>query len=262
MQERYLLALILAIIGFFISLLLSIFAGSSFSTVLFRSLLSAILLGGLGFTLVYLLNKFVGNIGPENSYTSKEVNKNVNKNVNKDEDVVIEEGQNFSTSNLDKNKNLSNATIISDEEEPISYEKLFAKLNEDETDIGKEIKEEKESNPTKLKDFLSKKSGDSSKNQEFYKSSIIEEMNEEKKKEQININILADSDIVEGDTEFNRNSISAEEAAKICATSKMPSISGEIKGIDDKYIYFSKGSKIENKPEKIAKVIKEMLKNE
>lgn len=262
MDNKLILPLAFGIFGFIISLLISAISGSSIVSVIIRSLISALVLGGLGYLLVYLMEKFSGESSSktisESSQSKVDRNKeNIYRNVNKvgngSQDFAESE---FSEETVRSNSDLDNAldddkfkTRLNEEEKDnISYEDLFSKLTKEEGSENSEIIEENENK--------------NSKTFETYKKSVLEEMSQQKDKESIEIDFSNKSEIVEGDSELNPSSISAEDAAKISATSKMSSIAGEVKGIDDKYIYFTKGSKIENKPEKIAKVIKEMLKNE
>jgi hypothetical protein len=217
-------------------------------------------LGGLGYILVFLLDKY----GNESAEAQKQ--ENILKQANNQKTQTnyfhnktnnlhtglnnFQEEMSFTNDKENKFSKGFDSKIsdkISDEEEnPISYEDIFSKLTEEENLNAKEESvENSEIN-----------------NQDMVKKSVIEELKKEKEKESIEIDLSNQTEIIAGDTDLNPNSISAEDAAKISATSKMSSLVGEVKGIDDKYIYFSKGSKIENKPEKIAKIIKEMLKNE
>lgn len=264
MENKLIIPLSFGIFGFIISFLVSLISGSSIVGVLTRSLISTLILGGLGYLLVYLLEKFNNEYLSNNrrekidSTTSNSINTNANfenikSKANSKPDFSNKYSENSYTdesfsSNVENETGVSasNLNLQDEENSSISYEDLFSKLSNEE----KGEKSEKEENiPNKI-------------NEDIYKKSVIDEMKKEKEKESVEIEFSSDTEIVEGDSELNPNSISADDAAKISATSKMNSIVGEVKGIDDKFIYFSKGSKIENKPEKIAKVIKEMLKNE
>jgi len=261
LDNKLTFSIFLAIFGFLVSFFISLIAGSSFVGILLKSLISSLVLGGLGYLLIYLLDKY-GNESTQNQRRDSKLDgRSFNRKIN-------EMNNNFS------NENLYNKDIIQDNfrkatdqefnqefpkadssenqvditEDKISYEEIFSKLDNDEKEMDKEVKVEK--------------SKSNLKNNEEFNKSVIDELKSEKQKETIEVNISDSSIIVDGDSELNPSYISAEDAAKISATSKIDSISGEIKNIDDKFIYFSKGPKIENKPEKIAKVIKEMLKNE
>lgn len=246
MNDRLFIVIFFAILGFFLAFIISIIAGTSFAGIILRSILSAFLLGILGFILYFLLEKYSGLALEKDS------------NIKKDQEIKHENRakeysySNESESKDDSNDNLnSSTTILDNSDEPISYEELFTKLNKDENE-GKS-KDEK---------IYENKTDDDFQRDSINKESIIDEIKKEKDRENVEIQFSENLQIVEGDSELNPKSISAEEAAKISATSKMSTIAGEVKSIDDKYIYFTKGTKIENKPEKIAKVIKEMLKNE
>lgn len=259
MVNKLSIIIIFAIAGFIISFFISVISGSYFITIFIKSLFSAIILGALGYLLFYLLEKFNNETSKESTnskkYTVEKENKIYNKfnetkkeskiqnNLNKDNLYKTQEEKN------DYNLNPSDQINLNEISESISYEDVFSKLNDDEKIEekvdGRIIEERRKENTD-----------------ETFKKSIIEEMKEEKDKENVEVDFSKNFQIIEGDSDLETNAISAEDAMKISATSKMSSIAGEVKGIDDKYIYFNKGSKIENKPEKIAKVIKEMLKNE
>lgn len=246
LENKLTIPIILGIFGFIVSFFLSLISGSSFSGILFKSLFSTLLLGGLGYLLVYLLDKY----GNESSTTQNREN-TFNRTNNPHNDINnSQEKMSFVDDKEDKFsggfKSRVSDKIAEEDERPISYEDIFSKLTDEEKINTKEESVEN----SELKD------------QDMIKRSVLEEMKQEKEKETIEIDLSNQTEIIAGDTDLNPNSISAEDAAKISATSKMSSLAGEVKGIDDKYIYFTKGSKIENKPEKIAKVIKEMLKNE
>lgn len=250
MNSKLTAFLFFAIIGFVIAFIISIIAGSSFLGVIFKSFFSALILGTLGFMLFFLLEKYSGLDSERNSETKKESKTDFSHQTESDSKYNVR--QNLESSNI---SDTVSDTIVDNSAEPISYEELFTKLNKDEKedDIKTENKNEIKYNNLNKSEFQS---------DDLTKKSIIDEMKKEKERESVEINFSNNVEIVEGDSELNAQSITAEEAAKISATSKMNAIAGEVKGIDDKYIYFNKGAKIENKPEKIAKVIKEMLKNE
>jgi len=257
LENKLILPLFFAILGFVISFLISVISGSSIVGVLVRSIFSAIILGGLGYLLVFLLDKFSEQSSNNTQNEKIDINKeNYNENFRERSIKTESFHPNYDENEITENRD--NKEFVS-EEDKISYEELFTKLKDNEN-----LTEKIDSRIDKNMDVDKEKGTDTSnkKSYDLYKKDVIDEMNYQKDKESVEIDLSNNAEIIEGDSDLNSGSISADDAAKITATSKMSTVVGEVKGIDDKYIYFTKGSKIENKPEKIAKVIKEMLKNE
>jgi hypothetical protein len=273
------LPLIFAAGGFIISFLLSLIARNSIGSLFLKSTLSALILGGLGYIFQYFIKTFSSeeNIDSENTKKANPDNGGIKTNDLKTANRNLKEkySDDYSSAKNEASSVLSEPL----ENQDISYESLFAKL--DDNDSQKTMADDK-SSVIEDQNF-DIKSDDNSKNSfvesvdnndettdSRYKEKnnftqynrgddFIKEIKKEADESNVALELDGDIEVIEGDSDFSNQQVSAEEAAKIAATSKASSISGEVKSIDDKYIYFTKGARIENKPEKIAKVIKQMI---
>lgn len=279
MSGDLVLPLIFAAGGFLISFFLSLIARNSIGSLFLKSTLSALILGGLGYIFQYFIKTFSSeeNIDSENIKKANPDNGGIKTNDLKTANRNLKEkySDDYSSAKNEASSVLSEPL----ENQDISYESLFAKL--DDNDSQKTMADDK-SSVIEDQNF-DIKSDDNSKNSfvesvdnndettdSRYKEKnnftqynrgddFIKEIKKEADESNVALELDGDIEVIEGDSDFSNQQVNAEEAAKIAATSKASSISGEVKSIDDKYIYFTKGARIENKPEKIARVIKQMI---
>jgi len=273
------LPLIFAAGGFIISFLLSLIARNSLGSLFLKSTLSALILGGLGYIFQYFIKAFSSeeNIDSENIKKANPDHVGIKTNDLKTANRNLKEKYSDDYSSAKS----ETSTVLSEplENQDISYESLFAKLDDTDShetmavdksfvieDQNFDIKSDDNSKDSFVESIENKEETADSRHigkNNFTKynhgDDFIKEIKKEADESNVALELDGDIEVIEGDSDFSNQQVSAEEAAKIAATSKASSMSGEVKSIDDKYIYFTKGAKIENKPEKIARVIKQMI---
>lgn len=285
MGKKFVIVVIFAAVGFLFSLIASLIASVSIRSLLLRALVSTLIMGGLGFIFVYLENK----LSEETINQTEEVNRDeldykdiFKKNSNKYTDISKEYGrETFSGANQNSRKNsesidagdeesdIVEAEVINENkdteenlEESIENETILDVENLESGNIDEKIiestinNEEQVTGENKIK--IGNENIDAGKE---VKDDVLSELEKEVKVRKKGVNIgreMPVKTVIVKDSDIDINKVE-EEKSKISTFSTEAVSGGSIEKVDDKYIHLGNNKKIENNPEKIAKVINRLL---
>lgn len=288
MDARVTIVILLAGIGFIFSLISSVIAGASAVSIIVRSLLSGLAMGGIGLAIIIVLKQFAGidmtdstatGEKPANAEAPKAPARNsepprTTRSVGRNEQPKArepEEGDESgatgeaSIDELDKTL-ADSGDIVSEsrgtEEDEVSYESLFKKFDREpqqEKERGKQEPGATDDTP----DPASKRGRRAATEPTNEKKGTLDEMQEEADKESEAIHINTDdvkNSMYTGDSDMGGETLNEDESRQIQVTSSDSFMGSGVRQIDDNYIYIGKNTKIENKPQKMAKIISEMMK--
>ncbi|MCX8058862.1 MAG: hypothetical protein N3A58_05565 [Spirochaetes bacterium] len=249
MKKTIYIIIFFTTIGFIFSFFPSLIVGVSFIKLIIRTIFSTIIMSIFGIILAIFIDKNISIDTFDNNVAinikKKEENPE-NSNLNF-EDYLR---SNFEDNKIDKEDIVEKSKLeedVKEEEEDINYSSIFSSLEkqENQEDI---IDESNNFRSFEYKNFPDK--------DEI--TSLEGEVKENKVIIDNNIN-LNEPKIIHSDDDLKEVSIGDSEKTLISSTSSSSIVNSDIESIDQDYIYLKNKKKIENKPEKIAKVIKNMM---
>lgn len=272
MKKAYInIIIFFATIGFIFSFFPSLFAGVAFLKIILRTLSSSIIMGFIGLILALFIDKNVSidnidnnvAINLKKSPKSEESKLNFEDYVNKSYNFNEEEVNSEILAEQESSKYENKDNNIIEENDEINYSSIFKAFDETDNNrenIGNEsIGETNRTKPENNEENNEFKSFENSKIMNDNSLSSLEKDVSEKKitiNSDININ---ESKVIHFDEDLKGCSIDENEKTLISSTSASSLVNSDIESIDQDYIYLKNKKKIENKPEKLAKVIKNML---
>jgi|GEM_PF-6774103 hypothetical protein len=267
MKRNFYIILFFIILGFIFSFFPSIFAQVSFLKLLLRVFLSIFMMGLFGYIFYFFIEKNV---------SIDEINGNVAINIGKKKEDKKEELNNFedyfkenikselyeeNISDLkqnEENNEISESSYQKEENsnDEINYSSIFSALENENQD-----NKEDENNFESFDRANKSEEKASNKKEIFISENNISNLENEvfENKNNLSNDSLFNSKILHNDREIKEANIEESDKTIISATSSSAIVNSDIESIDKDYIYLKNKKKIENKPDKLAKVIKNML---